>query len=265
MSGFSADWLALREPADHASVNLQVRDACANAFAGRDSLQIVDLGSGTGSNLRNLSRVFGPRQHWTLVDYDTRLLDVARSRQSEAAAEAVAYRQADLSAGDFASVIGGADLVTASALFDLVSPAIIERLAADVSAAGATFYTVLTYDGVASWMPKHPVDTEMRDAFNLHQHSDKGFGPAAGPNATERLAAAFERRGYRVQRGKSPWFLDESFTALRHEVDRGWAGAAAEAGVNQSICDAWLKHRLTAKDAVTIVGHEDLLALPPSR
>ena len=265
MSGFSADWLALREPADHASVNLQVRDACVKAFAGRDSLRIVDLGSGTGSNLRNLSRVLGPRQHWTLVDYDPRLLDVARSRQFEAGAETVEYRQADLSAGDFASVIGGADLVTASALFDLVSPAIIERLAADVSAASAGFYTVLTYDGVASWMPKHPADTEMRDAFNLHQHSDKGFGPAAGPDATDVLAGAFERQGYRVQRGKSPWFLDETFTALRHEVDRGWAGAAAEAGVNQSTTDAWLKHRLTAENAVTIVGHEDLLALPPSR
>ncbi len=264
MSGFSADWLALREPADHASVNLQVRDTCAKAFAGRDSLQIVDLGSGTGSNLRNLSRVLGPRQHWTLVDYDTRLLEVARARQPEAAAETVEYRQADLSTGDFASVIGRAGLVTASALFDLVSPVIIERLAADISATGAAFYTVLTYDGVASWMPKHPADTEMRDAFNRHQHSDKGFGPAAGPDATDVLAAAFERQGYRVQRGKSPWFLDETFTALRHEVDRGWAGAAAESGVDQSTVDAWLKHRLTAENAITIIGHEDLLALPPN-
>lgn len=265
MSGFSADWLALREPADHASVNRQIRDACVQAFAGRPALRVVDLGSGTGSNLRNLSRVLGPRQHWTLVDYDARLLDVARRRQSEAAAETVDYRQADLSAGAFAPVVTGADLVTASALFDLVSAAVIERLAEDVVALGAAFYTVLTYDGVASWMPKHPADDAMRDAFNRHQQTDKGFGPAAGPHATDRLAEAFERHGYSVQRGKSPWFLDDDFANLRHEVDRGWAGAAVEAGVDQATADAWLEHRKAADNAVTIVGHEDLLALPPRR
>ena len=266
MSGFSPDWLALREPADHGSVNAQVREACVRAFEGREMLRIVDLGSGTGSNLRALSPAITIPQHWTLVDYDEALLSVAKARAGACAAGnvAVAYQQANLSDGSIASLIAEADLVTASALFDLVSVDVIERITSDIAAKGCAFYTVLTYDGLASWLPEHPADNAMRDAFNTHQRSDKGFGLAAGPDATQALATAFMALGYTVRRGMSPWVLDQSYAVLRQEVDRGWAAAVRETNaVPVQDIDDWLNHRLGHPDAVTIVGHEDLLALPP--
>jgi len=270
MSGFAPEWLSLREPADHSAINAQVRAACVRAFAGRDLVRIVDLGCGTGSNLRSLAPVLRSRQHWTLVDYDNRLLEVAQRRGAELASACdrlgVAYRQADLSSGAFTELIAGADLVTASALFDLVSVAVIDRLAADIAAVRSAFYTVLTYDGIAAFLPEHPADTAMREAFNKHQQSDKGFGPAAGPAATNALAAAFERHGYVVRRGKSPWVLDRSQSALRHELEHGWAAAVRETGlVPASSIDGWLAHRKSAAGGITIIGHEDLLALPASQ
>lgn len=64
-------------------------------------------------------------------------------------------------------------------------------------------------------------------------------------------------------RGKSPWVLDRTFDRLRRELDQGWADAVRETGkIAAAAIDAWLAHRLSAVDAVTIVGHEDLLALP---
>ena len=266
MSGFSPDWLALREPADHGSVNAQVREACVRTFEGRDSVRIVDLGSGTGSNLRGLSPAITTPQHWTLVDYDDALLSAAKSRAGERTAPniEIAYQQADLSSGGIASLIAEADLVTASALFDLVSVDVIERIAGDIAAKGCAFYAVLTYDGLASWLPEHPADTAMRDAFNAHQRSDKGFGLSAGPDATQALATALMALGYTVRRGMSPWVLDQTYATLRQEVDRGWAAAVRETNaVPIQDIDDWLNHRLGHPDAVTIVGHEDLLALPP--
>ncbi len=267
MSGFSPEWLSLREPADHGAVNAQVRAACVRAFAGRDLVRIVDLGCGTGSNLRSLAPALSSRQHWTLVDYDNRLLEVAQRRGAELASACdrldVAYRQADLSTGAITELIAGADLVTASALFDLVSVAVIERLAVDIAKVRSAFYTVLTYDGIAAFLPEHPADTAMREAFNTHQQSDKGFGPAAGPAATDALAAAFERHGYVIRRGRSPWVLDRSQSALRNELEQGWATAVRETGlVPSSAINGWLTHRKTAASAVSIIGHEDLLALP---
>ena len=128
------------------------------------------------------------------------------------------------------------------------------------------FYTVLTYDGVATWLPETPLNPTLREAFNRHQQTDKGFGPAAGPAATGVLAAAFIERGYRVIRGRSPWLLDASLKTLRQETDRGWVNAVVETGaIDRAEADAWLNAREEHDDAVTIVGHEDLLALPPSQ
>src|SRR5262245_39612064 len=167
MSGFSATWLALREPADHRSVSAFVREQCARALAAKRPLRVVDLGSGTGSNLRGLAPSLGPEQQWTLVDYDPRLLEAAREALTGSAVD-VSFQVADLSGGAFADVTAGAHVVTASALFDLVSPAVIDQLAEQVASAQQVFYTVLTYDGLAAWLPEHPADAAMRDAFNQH-------------------------------------------------------------------------------------------------
>jgi SAM-dependent methyltransferase len=267
VSGFSPEWLALREPADHASINAGIRRALVDALASRPAPHVVDLGCGAGSNLRGLQPWLAGRQRWTLVDYDQRLLDAARARLAAGAGEArpdVSFLRADLSGGAFAPLIAGADLVTAAALFDLVSEPVIDRLAAAVCANRQLFCTVLTYDGIAAFLPEHPLDRLMREAFNAHQRTDKGFGPAAGPGASEALAKAFAARGYRVLRGKSPWVLDAGQARLRRELDQGWANAVRETGqVPARDIDAWIAHRLAAEAAVTIVSHEDLLAMPP--
>lgn len=267
MSGFAPEWLALREGADHGSVNHAVRRELLTFLEGRDIVRFADLGCGTGSNFRSLAPEIACQQSWLLVDHDARLLqlaaamtaDVAKSRSIE-----VRVHEADLSAGDIAALAARTDVVTAAALFDLVSPAVIEQMVGHIADAGCAFYTVLTYDGTAAWLPEYPLNKTMRDAFNRHQRSDKGFGPAAGPDATDVLATAFTARGYRVVRGSSPWVLDRRLQTLRHETDRGWAAAVVESGaLTREAADGWLAAREADDMTVTIVGHEDLVALPP--
>jgi hypothetical protein len=268
MRTFSREWLTLREPADHAAVNLSVRHELIQALSGYRSVSIIDLGCGTGSNLRSLAPMIPCEQHWTLVDHDAELLAAAQSALAGFDAPAVlsiTCRQADLSCGAFAPLIAGASLVTAAALFDLFSAAVIDSLAAAVAASRQLFAAVLTYDGVAAWMPASAVDERMRRAFNSHQLRDKGFGPAAGPGAASALAQAFVSLGYRIIRGKSPWILDASHATLRAALDQGWAAAVRETGlVPESDIAEWLALR-DRPDSVTIIGHEDLLALPDDR
>src|SRR6516164_2097662 len=89
MSEFSPAWLALREPVDHRSRSLELAQALAARFQQRSELTVVDLGCGTGSNMRATAPLFTDVQNWTLVDHDRRLLDAARgalSRWAEHAA-----------------------------------------------------------------------------------------------------------------------------------------------------------------------------------
>lgn len=261
-TGFSAEWLSLREPVDHAATNGRLRQKLVRWLGERRHLTVLDLGSGTGSNLRGLSGDLNAKhQSWHLVDHDKRLL---RQITHEAAGIDLTTHHRDLSDGDIADLLGDCHLVTASALFDLVSAAVIEKFADQIARRGLPFYTVLTYDGIASWLPEHPLDAAVRAAFNQHQRSDKGFGPATGPEATAVLAAAFEKAGYGVTQAPSPWLLDDAFARLRDAVNEGFAKAVKEtAAIADHDVDAWLAHRRTAPGAVNIVGHRDLLALPP--
>jgi hypothetical protein len=120
MSGFSAAWLVLREPYDLRARNADVFSAVAASLKQRDVLRIVDLACGTGSALRALSPRLTARQNWRLADNDLGLLaDVANMPTSKnVTISAVAL---DLSRDLEAALEGPVDLVTISALLDLVS------------------------------------------------------------------------------------------------------------------------------------------------
>ncbi|MGI9479974.1 MAG: class I SAM-dependent methyltransferase [Hyphomicrobiaceae bacterium] len=268
MSGFAPEWLALREGADHRSINHAVRRALHDHLRALDLVRIADLGCGTGSNFRSLAPEIATKQDWLLIDHDPRLLQLANVMTGDLArakSARVRVLESDLATSDLAAIAGQVDLVTAAALFDLISQGVIDQLVRTIAEARCAFYTVLTYDGLATWLPESPLNPVLRDAFNAHQQTDKGFGPAAGPTATDALAAAFGARGYRLVRGKSPWVLGAGLETLRRETDRGWAGAVVETGaLTSSDAEAWLKAREANANAATIVGHEDLLALPPA-
>lgn len=275
---FSPEWLALREPVDHRSVNADLAARVSQWFDGPDHISVMDLGCGAGSNLRGTYKLFGNSQHWTLVDYDPVLLTSARTRLAAWADEAeevgeelllvkdgkrlmVDFRQADLDT-DLERVLDWRpDLVTAAALFDLVSPRWIARFVAALQARKLPLYTVLTYDGREVWQPAHPQDAAMVAAFHAHQHSDKGFGPAAGPDAAKIMAEAFAQAGYMTQTGDSPWTMDSTDAVLVAALTSGIANAVRETG---RVPKAGIANWLAAKSAAQqgMVGHLDLFARP---
>src|SRR6516165_8036524 len=132
MSGFSADWLALREPYDLRARNPAVLDAvvtwCKDMFA----IRVVDLGCGTGSTLRALTPRLPERQSWRLVDNDFGLLARAAAMVPPATVTVTASTL-DLSRDLEGALNGSFDIITASALLDLVSESWIERLAIEIS------------------------------------------------------------------------------------------------------------------------------------
>lgn len=251
---FEPDWLALREPADHAArdANLLARAAREVAQGGR----IVDMGSGTGSTLRAFEAAGFTALNWHLLDNDATLLGIAKDR-----APSVATTLCDL--GDIDTLpFDGAHLVTASALLDLMSQAWVERLADALRAANLPLYAALNYDGQMSWSPSDPDDDAITNLFNTHQLRDKGSGAALGPTSGPKVAAIFKARGFDVMTAQSPWVLGPDQADLQRQHLKGIANATAQ--LDESVSQNWhLRRKSLIKQSQTRVGHLDILAVPP--
>jgi SAM-dependent methyltransferase len=256
VTGFSADWLALRADADRRARNAGLASRLTAYLEGRDSVRALDLGAGTGANLRATAPLIAARQTWVLADNDPALL----ARAEVPPGVSVERREADL-ARDLSALFEPApDLVTSSAFFDLCGADWITRLVEPCAGSGAALYAVLTYDGREEWRPSHPLDGRVLAAFHADQRRDKGLGPALGPEAHGALAGAFRARGYAVHEGESDWVLTPPGDAeLIAALADGSAAAVGEALGEDA--DAWRAVRRTAERV--IIGHRDLLALPP--
>ena len=147
MSGFSAEWLALREPYDLAARNATVLDAVAAAFhraAHRSRSSISPAAparrcarsgricrrsrpggwSTTISACWRVPQALGKPPHLTVV---TKPVDLVRDLEL--------------------ALTGPLDLITASALLDLVSAEWLDRLIIEAAARRLPVYAALTYDG----------------------------------------------------------------------------------------------------------------------
>ena len=268
MSGFSAAWLALREPLDLRARNAGVLDAVAAAFQGRRALSIVDLGSGTGATVRALGKRLSTSQSWKLVDNDPVLLAEAFAR-ARAEDVTIETRLFDLN-GDAGPLFDeGADLVTASALLDLVSEPWLASFAAAVAARSLPVYVALTYDGRVALDPPDAADSRVIAAVNAHQRRNKGFGPALGPRAAASAERIFRALGYTLVQGTSDWIAATAERAFQRELLAGWRQAAAETGdLPRETLEGWFGRRSEDVDAGRLnvsVGHVDLFAQPRQR
>ncbi len=265
MSGFSAEWLALRESHDLRARNPIVLDAVAVSFKSLDAISVVDLACGAGSTVRALGPHLPARQTWDLVDNDPRLLTVACSGQfsDDVRLNAVPL---DLSSNFAAALDGTKDLITISALLDLVSEDWLDRFTRHIAARALCVYAALTYDGRIELSPADPLDAAITSAVNAHQRTDKGFGPALGPSAAAVAISKFKALGYSIVNGNSDWTIGTADHEIQDELLAGWASAASEVKLlPHADIDNWLERRRTAvKERVSTmrVGHVDFFATP---
>ena len=280
MTGFSAQWLALREPADHRARDASLRDQVVHdltplARVRPGPIKIVDLGCGSGSNLRALAPHMPASQHWTLVDYDPALLSAAKTALVQWADQMVSDQDMlvllkngkhisvkflceDLSSNLEAVLALPTDLLTAAAFFDLVAEHWLERFCGLLR---SPMYTVLTYNGQEIWHPPEPMDAAMLKAFHAHQQTDKGFGAAAGPNAAGIIETLLKARGFAVSSAQSPWKLAAADRNLIEQLAIGSAGAVLETKqVSAEEVSAWRQSRSVAQTCE--IGHTDLYARP---
>ena len=260
---FEADWLDLREPADHRSRSRSLVTRLRREGRERGWSRIVDLGAGAGSNVRYLAGRIPWAREWTVVDHDEALL----TRISSPEASPFFRRVVGDLAEEGIESVEGCHVVTASALLDLVSAPWLDRLSSVCARSGSAAYFALSYDGTVAWADEDEDDVFVLAAVNEHQRREKGLGRALGPDAPVHAERAFADAGYRTFLRPSPWRLKGWRDArLAVRLVSGWVDAAVEVRPREEErIRAWGVRRsraLSEGRGGLRVGHMDLLALP---
>jgi len=298
MTGFSADWLHLREPFDYAAratvtaaLDLSGRLARWRKRSPGESLAVIDLACGHGANLRVLAPSLGRTQHWRLVDHDPALLDAVPDALDEWARRHEYRFTLEYSAGDeYAIDIVGPDfhakvvrqrvdlardlasldfgqmpLVTACALLDLVSVSWLQAVIHKARAARAALLFGLTVDSRTAWSPADPGDEDVHALFSQHQRRDKGFGPALGSQAAAIALQQLERAGYETLQTQTDWVIDGALAPqMQRAMIEGMAAAALEQdAAAQDAVRSWAARRGAGICSSRLrVGHVDIVATP---
>jgi len=280
-----SDWLRLREAADWAARSDELVRRVTAHLGPADPVHVLDLCTGTGSNLRYLIERLPRRQRWLVIDHDPALLAEVPVRLASWADACGFSAQTSPTGTDVrgerldclvqtahmnldaldAGIFEGRHLVTASALLDLVSEAWLRTLAVRCRSVGASALFAITYNGRSSCDPAEPEDDLVRDLFNLHQLRDKGLGGASGgPAAWAAAERSFTEAGYVVESAPSDWVLGPNDRQLQQQLIGGWAEAASQTAPERAAAISdWLGRRLQHVDAgrsTVVVGHVDMAA-----
>jgi hypothetical protein len=250
----SPEWLLMRESADAAARSAELVERLRPRLAEAGPLLIHDLGGGSGAMGRWLAPRLPVQQHWVVHDRDADLLELAVATGH--AAVTVEARRSDitrLTPND----LGGAGLITASALLDLLTAEGLARMLR--VCARRPMLLTLTVVGRVILNPPDPLDARIGAAFNAHQRRAGRLGPHA-------VATAVKELGGEVLVRPSPWRLDAAHADLTTEWFGGWIAAACEQEPALATeAGAYRERRLAqaaAGELAVTVDHADLLVLP---
>lgn len=284
--GFSAEWLTIREPADHQARSTLLTQMLIDWRCSKEQINIIELGAGTGSNLRYLCPRLGHHQHWTMFDNDQLLLEQlpvllqswatkenvtilvdneTLKLESNMFSATVRCEHKDLANGLSTLPWEKADLITGSALLDLTSATWLAQLAQLCFDHHCASLFVLNYDGTIQWHEELPNDRQLNQLLNAHQVTDKGFGKALGPKAYQFIAEQLSK-AHDVTTQTSNWVLGHDQSVLQDALLKGWVPAAIEQdGSFQPVIEQWAKGRqlsIQQGQSCLKVGHTDVLSLP---
>ncbi|MGH1524374.1 SAM-dependent methyltransferase [Leifsonia sp. L25] len=273
-----ADWLALREAEDGRARSRRLARLAAG-LVGADSpapgrpITVHDLGSGTGSMMRWLAPQLPGSQSWVLHDWNADLTAhatrTAPPRDRTGRPIAIDSRVTPLERLAPADV-AGADLVTASALLDVVTAREAHAIVDACLAAGAPAFLPLSVTGDVEVRPWDPRDIRFARAFNEHQRREVDGRRLLGRYGAPIVRGLFARAGWHVRTALTTWRLDRRDLLLGAWFD-GWVDAAveqAEVDRDRALLDRAAGYRELRREQQrrgvlsAVVYHLDVLAWP---
>lgn len=275
LSGASAttlvdpDWLAARVAADDAAraatVNTLLPELSRyliEAAGPGGTVQIIDLGAGTGANQRWLAPRLPIRQRWLHLDHNPVI-----SRSLPLAAETEIVDESVEALGELLTRSSGdRQLVSCSALLDVLTTEQIQAVCRAVIDNRVPAFFSLTVTGGLRLSPADAHDQLLLAAFNDHQCR----AGRAGPEATTLTVNLLRTAEFAVTTQKTPWRLtaESGLAFVDQMLEERLAAAVAQDPALARTAKAWLELRRAQLAAGLLrieLDHCDILGLPGGR
>ena len=230
-----------------------------NSYGLGRTLEIIDLGAGTGANQRWLAPRLPFPQRWIHLDHDSAL-----SRWVPLPDGTMIIDGSVEALGQMLGMLSGEPcLVTCSAVLDVLTSDQLAAVCQAVIDNQVPALFSLTVTGTAAMAPANVHDQSLLAAFNDHQ---RRVG-RPGPDAVGLAVSALCEGGFTVGIQETPWQLtassDSAFVEqlLQERLD----AAVAQDPSLASAATTWFELRSAQLALGTLrieVGHRDILALP---
>jgi hypothetical protein len=275
LSGASAatlvdpDWLAARVAADDAARATTVTTLLPElstylieAAGPGGTVQIIDLGAGTGANQRWLAPRLPIRQRWLHLDHNPVI-----SRSLPLPAATVIVDEGVEALGELLTrASGDRQLVTCSALLDVLTTEQIQAVCRAVIDNRVPAFFSLTVTGGLRLSPADAHDQLLLAAFNDHQRR----AGRAGPEATTLTVNLLRAAEFAVTTQETPWRLtaESGHAFIDQMLEERLAAAVAQDPALTRTATAWLELRRAQLAAGLLrleLDHCDILGLPGGR
>lgn len=275
LSGASAttlvdpDWLAARVAADGAARAATVSTLLPElsrylieAAGPGGTVQIIDLGAGTGANQRWLAPRLPIQQRWLHLDHNPVI-----SRSLPLAAETEIVDESVEALGELLTRSSGdRQLVSCSALLDVLTTEQIQAVCRAVIVNRVPAFFSLTVTGGLRLSPADAHDQLLLAAFNDHQRR----AGRAGPEATTLTVNLLRAAEFTVTTQETPWRLtaESGLAFVDQMLEERLAAAVAQDPALARTAAAWLELRRAQLAAGLLrieLDHCDILGLPGGR
>ncbi len=257
MTKSTNDWLTVREIADSRFRSKELATAFAEVICPDDL--VVDLGCGTGANIRYLDHYLSRMQNWLAIDNDSDLLDQASARRPR---DRVTFKVLDVAIDLQRVPFGPGVAITASAFLDITSRDWLVQLAHYCR--DTPLLIAMSAASQPVWHPTDEFDEPIRSRLETHQRANHGFGPSMGTDAVQFLAEQLRKQGCHVKLRQSNWKLDSSDDALISLMISG-VTRRVQSVPNAIDAQGWQRIRqdqLLSGELRLVVQHLDLLSFP---
>ena len=251
-------------------------------------LKVVDVGSGTGANVRYYFDRIPHEQEWILIEQNEQLRDeCCRSLVAFAQERGYHWQQQDgtflltddqktatvqLMSGRIEHIeqladLARTDVVTANAVFDLLSFEQFDTLVGKLVQHEVCLLATLNYYET-SFLPFSEEDHRFMRWYHMHMKRPQPTGIAMGPDCSEEMLDLLAQHHMMIEQEGSQWHLKKNATTMHHYLLHFIEHAVAELSLSadeQRDFDTWLTHRKSLcrqRQLEIIVDHSDIFAYP---